>query len=338
MFLLNLVAKLLLLYCFGKFRTAQNLSETEQLQIFFISLQPKRRNKIKMYTLKETWRKNYGQDPVSDWDGNIICIALDSEITFKSNETEGHSLHYSFTIVTQGWITFVYNGQEITLKPDDLYIYSPGLPITILSSSNDYQAISILIDEQTALEIPTVRNLVSVAYQPLALLNSPVVSLPPDAAIKLVARISEMIGYFNSQHIYKSQILQQLFSVFILDVQYIMEIVTNHHQPPQRMEEIFVIFLRLLSEHFIEHHSIAFYADRLNISTSYLSRIVKKLTGRTVGDYINQLLTMEAAFLLTTSSFTVSQIADHLNFADIASFSKFFLRMKGMSPKEYRKI
>jgi len=291
-----------------------------------------------MFTLKETWLHNYGSVPSSDWDGKMICIALDAESTFKANKTEGHSLHYSFTIVTQGWLTFVYNGQEITLKPNDLYIYSPGLPLTILSASSDYQAVSILIDEQTALEIPIVRHLVSVAYQPMALLYGPTMSLSPDAAGKLTERIREMIGYYHSPHIYKSQVLQQLFSVFILDVQNILELAATHQQPPQRIEELFIEFLRLLPEHFIEHHDIAFYAERLNISTTYLSRIVKQLTGRTVVDNINQLLVMEAAFLLTTTAYTVSQIADRLHFADIASFSKFFLRMKGMSPKDYRKI
>ncbi|MCR4583266.1 MAG: AraC family transcriptional regulator [Prevotella sp.] len=290
-----------------------------------------------MYTLKETWHQNYSHEPVSGWDGKMICIALDAEMSFRSNETEGHSLHYSFTIVTQGWLTFVYNGQEITLRPNDLYIYSPGMAITILSASSDYHSVCILIDEQSALEIPTVRHLVSIAYQPLALLNGPVVSLPPEAAGKLVDRISEMIAYFNSRHIYKSQVLQQLFSVFILDVQNMMEIATDHQQPPLRMEEIFIVFLRLLSEYFADHHDIAFYAGRLHITTTYLSRIVKRLTGRTVGDYINQLLAMEAAFLLTTTSYTVSQIADRLHFADTASFSKFFLRMKGQNPRDFRK-
>ncbi len=291
-----------------------------------------------MYTLKETWIRNYGHGPSTDWDGKIICIALDAELTFKANETEGRSLHYSFTIVTQGCLTFVYNGQEICLKPHDFYIYSPGLPITILSASSDYQAVCILIDEQTALEIPTVRHLVSIAYRPMALLNGPAISLSTEGAEKLAARIREMIGYFNEPHIYKSQVLQELFSVFILDVQNILELSADHQQPPQRVEELFIIFIRLLPRYFIEHHDIAFYAEQLNISTTYLSRIVKQVSGRTVVDYINQMLTMEASFLLTTTSLTISQIADRLNFADIASFSKFFLRMKGMSPKEYRKI
>jgi AraC-like DNA-binding protein len=49
------------------------------------------------------------------------------------------------------------------------------------------------------------------------------------------------------------------------------------------------------------------------------------------------MLLMEASFLLQTSQLSITQIADHLHFADTPSFSKFFSRLKGMSPKEYRK-
>ncbi|MBR3389041.1 MAG: helix-turn-helix domain-containing protein [Prevotella sp.] len=53
-------------------------------------------------------------------------------------------------------------------------------------------------------------------------------------------------------------------------------------------------------------------------------------------DYINQMLLMEASFLLRTSQLSISQIADRLHFADTPSFSKFFSRLKGVSPKTYR--
>ncbi len=290
-----------------------------------------------MYTLKETWHQNYDQEPANGWDGKMICLTLDAQMTFRANQTEGHSLHYSFTIVTRGWLNFIYNEQKITIRPGNLYIYSPGLSLTILSASSDYQALSVLIDEQTAMEIPAVRNLVSIAYKPLALLHAPVVSLSPDAAGKLADRMREMIGYFHAQHIYKSQILEQLFSVFILDVQNYLEIAADHQPSLQRRDEIFIVFLRLLSQNFIQHHDIAFYAERLNISSSYLSRIVKQLTGRTVVDYISQMLVMEASFLLSSTSYSVSQIAERLHFADTASFSKFFLRLKGIPPREFRK-
>ena len=67
-----------------------------------------------------------------------------------------------------------------------------------------------------------------------------------------------------------------------------------------------------------------------------LSPVVRQVTGRTVIDYINQMLLMEASFLLRTTSMSITQIADRLHFADSPSFSKFFSRLKGLSPKEYK--
>ena len=95
-------------------------------------------------------------------------------------------------------------------------------------------------------------------------------------------------------------------------------------------------FIRLLPDHFAEHHDIGFYAGRLNISTVYLSRVVRQVTGRTVIDYVNQTLLMEASFLLATSQMSIAQIADRLHFASQSSFCKFFTRRKGVPPRAYR--
>ena len=104
----------------------------------------------------------------------------------------------------------------------------------------------------------------------------------------------------------------------------------------KRVEEIYLDFLHLLSQHYVEHRDIAFYADQLCITTTYLSRIVRQVSGRTVGQYIDQMLLMEAAWLLQTTSLTVAQIADRLYFADTTTFGRFFNRLKGCTPKEYR--
>ena len=129
-----------------------------------------------------------------------------------------------------------------------------------------------------------------------------------------------------------------LYAVFLLDVHNAQQHTISRRQTPQRVEEIFISFIRLLPDHFAEHHDIAYYASRLNISSVYLSRVVRQVTGRTVLDYINQMLLTEASFLLRTSTLTVSQIADRLHFADAPSFSKFFSRLRGMSPREYRGV
>lgn len=138
-------------------------------------------------------------------------------------------------------------------------------------------------------------------------------------------------------NIYKPKLLQMLYAVFLVDMQNVQEKAIAHRQVPQRVEEIFIEFNRLLPRHFIKHRDIAFYADRLCITNDYLSRIVKRVSGRTVVDFINQMLLMEASYLLRTTSLSISQIAEQLHFAEPAAFTHFFTRLKGMSPRDYRK-
>ena len=82
---------------------------------------------------------------------------------------------------------------------------------------------------------------------------------------------------------------------------------------------------------------MGFYASQLCITPRYLSQIVRDVSGRTVVDYINQMLLTEASYMLLQTSLPIAQIADRLHFSETASFTRFFTRMKGMNPRVYRK-
>lgn len=291
-----------------------------------------------MYSLREAWIRMHGKVPFEQWDGRMYCQETDTDITFLANKTQGFMAAYTFTLVTEGWLTIVYNGKELTLQPDDLYIYSPGMEVTILAASQNYHGICLLADEHLTIESPTVHDLVYIAYVPVVQLNEPKIALSHKDALRLEERMREMVGYLFSDHIYKTKILQMLYAVFLLDIQNAQAKASSQRNVSQRIEEIFIGFIRLLPQHSAEHHDIAFYASALNISTVYLSRVVRQVAGRTVVSFINQHLLMEASYLLRTTSLNIKQIADRLHFADTPSFSKFFSSRKGISPKEYRKM
>ena len=289
-----------------------------------------------MYSLKEAWMLMHGKMPFADWNGRMYCNDTDAAITFRANETHGYMAAYTFTLVVKGWLTIDYNGQELTLRPDDLYIYSPGMPVTIIAASNDYHGICLLADEHISIELPTVRDMVHTAYLPIVRVHEPKLTLAHDDAELLASDMRQIIAYLHSDHIFKEKVLQMLYAIFLLDLQNAQDRAIAQSSVPQRVEEIFISFIRLLPDHFAEHHDIAFYASALNISPVYLSRVVRQVTGRTVIDYVNQHLLMEASFLLQTSQLSITQIAERLHFADAASFSKFFSRAKGMPPSAYR--
>ena len=289
-----------------------------------------------MYTLKDGWIAMQGSMPVENWDGKMYCTETDADITFRANIIQGYLAAYTFTLVTDGWLSIVYNNKELTFHPGDIYIYSSGMPVLIAAASSDYHGICLMADEHTTIELPSVHDLVHIAYAPIVQLHEPKLSLPPDEARHMEQRMREIIGYLHSDHLYKKEILRMLYAAFLLDMQNAQQHSIAEHKTSRRVEEFFIGFIRLLPHHFAERHDIAFYASALHITPVYLSRVVRQVTGRTVIDYINQMLVMEASFLLRTSPMSITQIAERLHFADTPSFSKFFLRMKGMNPRRYR--
>lgn len=100
--------------------------------------------------------------------------------------------------------------------------------------------------------------------------------------------------------------------------------------------EIYREFRKLLIGNYLKEHYIQFYASRLNVSATYLSRIVRKISGRTVNEHITHMLTTEARRLLDCTDLTVKQIAYRLGFSDQAAFGKFFRTQFGVAPTLYR--
>ena len=292
-----------------------------------------------MYSLSEALKIFIGGNlPHRGWKGNMYCMDLDAATADRINETQGFITCFAFTLVDKGWMTILYNGRELTLNANDLYSYSPGLPVTVIAASDDFHALCLMAAAHAVIEVPVIHDLVHIATFPVVQLREPKQTLPDDAARHLAEKMCEITHYQHSDHIYKDEVLRLLYAVFLLDLQNVQDRTIVHREIPQRVEDIFIGFIRLLPDNFIEHHNIPFYASRLCISPVYLSRVVRRISGRTVMDYINHMLLMEASFLLRTSKLSIAQISDCLHFADTPSFSKFFSRMAGVGPREYRRM
>ena len=103
-----------------------------------------------------------------------------------------------------------------------------------------------------------------------------------------------------------------------------------------RSEELVGQFLTLVELHSHEQHHIEWYADELCLTPKYVANMVKKVTGRTASNCINENLIRQAKLLLLTTTLSVQQIADRLGFKNQSHFGTFFRRFAGMSPRTYR--
>lgn len=125
--------------------------------------------------------------------------------------------------------------------------------------------------------------------------------------------------------------------MLVVDLLEIQNRIVERHRVSSREEELFNAFLALVATDYINHRDIYHYADSLCISSTYLSRVVHSVSGYTVMHFVGQHLAADAALRLKTTTCTIAQIADDLRFPDASTFSKFFKRMRGCSPKEFRK-
>ena len=78
------------------------------------------------------------------------------------------------------------------------------------------------------------------------------------------------------------------------------------------------------------------HARRLNINASYLSALVKRETGSTLTDYVNQKRIDFAIYLLNATSMQIQTIAQHCGMPDVNYFTRIFKRIIGITPSQYR--
>ena len=96
-------------------------------------------------------------------------------------------------------------------------------------------------------------------------------------------------------------------------------------------------FTRLVEAHYREHLSLDDYAYRLGITATHLNALLRRGTGQTALAIIHDRLVLEAKRQLIYSSLTVNQIADALGFSEPAYFSRFFKRLTGLRPSDFRR-
>lgn len=116
----------------------------------------------------------------------------------------------------------------------------------------------------------------------------------------------------------------------------------HQNQPPEqspkvdKSKHVLSQFKTLLSEHFIEERQVSFYAEKMHLTPKYFSTIIKDVSGKTAGAWINEMLLLESKVRLQNKEQSIAQIAEELNFSDPSHFGKFFKKHIGVSPFEYR--
>ncbi|WP_163576188.1 helix-turn-helix domain-containing protein [Halomonas faecis] len=92
----------------------------------------------------------------------------------------------------------------------------------------------------------------------------------------------------------------------------------------------------LIEAQFRQQPSIEAFADQLGMTSAHLNTLCRRLAGRSALQLLHERLLLEAKRQLTYTNMTISQVADSLGFSEPAYFTRFFKRLTGLSPREFR--
>ena len=138
------------------------------------------------------------------------------------------------------------------------------------------------------------------------------------------------------QHINKVEMIRSMFNVLKLIIDELPYEQCSVSHDLGHKKEVYEVFLHHLYRHFRKERQIRFYADKLNVSAPYISRLVKEISGSTVYDHVSSLIYKEICNLLTQTDMTMGEIADQLSFSDQSAMTNFFKQRSGMTPLAYR--
>lgn len=238
---------------------------------------------------------------------------------------------YRMGIVVRGTLRGIINLQEHTIREGTIVFVTPGTIVEPLGTSDDFLLEGLGVPADVFLmanggklpklfngrmgdgrkELPSTR--ISILDSMLRLLHA--LMEQEDTSLDVTYNIIAAIGhYYDQQFLDYSETLA-----------------------PSHSKEIFNRFLRLVNLHGPREHQLSFYADKLCITSRYLGTLVMSVSGVSAKEWIDRSIISTAKVMLRHSDKQTAQIADELNFPNASFFCKYFKRITGRTPLQYRK-
>ncbi len=231
------------------------------------------------------------------------------------------------------------NLHKYTLRKHSLFIVHPR-SILQHKTSNGFRAHIIVIAPQLMQRIDL--DAKQLLPQMLQLGNRPIINLSPEESgllhdyLTLLGKEVQLPESDFSRNVVYELIAALLYKISDLTQRYL----ARHPEVPNpvhsRAEEYFKQFLELLGEHFRQERSVGFYAHKLCVTPKYLTTLIKRISSKSVSEWIDAYVILEAKTLLRFSDKSIQEIAYYLNFPNQSFFGSYFKRLTGQSPSQYK--
>ncbi len=269
---------------------------------------------------------------VTTYNKGVYILNIEFFLDKYSNEMFRAGAFF-YILVETGTAEFVIDCHSYIIGKGDMLLVAPRMSIELMKKSSDFGTCGLCME-------PFFFDSLSIGnYVYKQLYNSShttyVLRLEDSDTGHIRKTLDLMSHYLTSDH--PAEMAGSLVNFLLLQI---TEIFHSQNVHPagrvRRSDALFRLFRKLLAENYRKEHELQFYADSLHVSQTYLSRVIRQVSGKTVNNYIAEALYTDARRLLVFTDLTVKEISEQLGFSDQSSFGKFFKKKSETSPANFR--
>ncbi len=239
----------------------------------------------------------------------------------------------------KGKMNFSINLKEFEVGPNDLVICSPGDLMQSTSEDGVHMSQIMMVSSHFLKEMYISLN----SFMPFfaSQKEHPVFHLTDEEVEELKSYFMRIKETVEGDDYFRLDITKRLLAAYLYKLGSILyrhrpELQAEAAKPLKREEILFKEFIKLVSEHHRKERRVDFYAEQLFLSSKHFSTVIKKVSGKTAGQWIDEYVILEAKTLLKYSAMSIQEVAYYMNFPNPSFFGKYFKHHTGMSPSEYK--
>jgi len=241
---------------------------------------------------------------------------------------------YELTLITKGsGMRFVGDSYE-NFKNNDLVLLGSGIPHTWATEPNNNIKVSAIVIQFSEdfiakfIDIVDFKLIVKLLqsssnglffYEELNIINQ-LIQLPKEKGVKQITSLLNILDDLTKAK------RKSLASNFYDSKGYSLN------------QNRITIVLDYLKQHSNENISLSEVASLIHLSVGTFCKFFKKVTGKTFSDYLNEIRIGNTCYLLSETDKTINQIVNEVGFENQAYFNRVFLKKKGLTPSQYRKL
>lgn len=275
-----------------------------------------------------------------NWEGSVCLdddLLLSDQINKAPMPSEPRKTNFILIgLCTKGKISYRMDTEELVVHAGELLVVSERHVIDGYKCSDDMEGLCIMMSVDFFHEI--IKSVHDVSSLFVFARMQPVMKLEADE----IATFTEYFQFIkqkisdNHNH-FRKDLIRTLMLAMFYDVGNVIYRVKNFDESLLRSEKVFTQFLKMVEENCKRERRVSWYAQQLNITPKYLSTAVKRISGRTAVEWIENYVTMELRVLLKNSTKSIKEITEELNFPNQSFLGKYFKEHVGMTPSAYRK-